>query len=72
MNAQLNYMMARLRSAELRHAGEEARLATEAPARGRRLRESHRRESSPPRKRRSSRPGGKAGLVLKRTGVPQR
>ena len=39
MNAQLNYMMARHRSAELRRAGERARIATEVPARRRRLRD---------------------------------
>jgi hypothetical protein len=37
MNAQLNYTMVQHRSAELRRAGERARLATEVPARGRRL-----------------------------------
>ena len=39
MNAQLNYMMARHRSAELRRAGERARMVTEVPARRRRLRD---------------------------------
>ena len=39
MNTQLNYMMVRHRSAELRRAGERARLATEVPARRRRLRD---------------------------------
>ena len=39
MNTQLNYMMVQHRSAELRRAGERARLATEAPARRRRLRD---------------------------------
>ena len=39
MNSQLNYMMVRHRSAELRRAGERARLATEVPARRRRLRD---------------------------------
>jgi hypothetical protein len=39
MNAQLNYMMVRHRSAELRRAGERARLATEATARRRRSRD---------------------------------
>ena len=39
MNAQLNYMMVQHRSAELRRAGERARLATEVPARRRRLRD---------------------------------
>ena len=39
MNTQLNYMMARHRSAELRRAGERARLATEVPARRRGLRD---------------------------------
>ena len=32
MNAQLNYIMARQRSAELQHYGEQARLAREADA----------------------------------------
>ena len=39
MNAQLNYTMVQHRSAELRRAGERARLATEVPARRRRLRD---------------------------------
>jgi hypothetical protein len=39
MNPRLNYTMAQHRTAELRRAGERARLATEAPARGRRLRD---------------------------------
>ena len=39
MNAQLNYTMVRHRSAELRRACERARIANEAPARRRRLRD---------------------------------
>ncbi len=39
MNPQLNYIMARHRSAELRLARERARTATEAPAKRRRLRD---------------------------------
>ena len=39
MNAQLNYMIARHRSAELQRAGERTRIATEVPARRRRLRD---------------------------------
>jgi hypothetical protein len=39
MNAQLNYMIARHRSAEPRRAGERARLATEVSERRRRLRD---------------------------------
>jgi hypothetical protein len=38
MNTQLNYMTAKQRSAELRRAGEPARLATEVHARRRRSR----------------------------------
>ena len=41
MNAQLNYMMVQHRSAELGRAGERRRLATEVPARRRRLRDQH-------------------------------
>ena len=41
MNPQLNYMMVQHSSAELRGAGERARLATEVPARRRRLRDQH-------------------------------
>jgi hypothetical protein len=41
MNPKLNYTMAQHRSADLRRAGERARLATEAPARGRRSRDQH-------------------------------
>ena len=41
MNPQRNYMMVQHRSAELRRAGERARLATEVPARRRRLRDQH-------------------------------
>jgi hypothetical protein len=37
MNAQLNYMIARHRSAELQRAGEQARLAREADAGRRKL-----------------------------------
>ena len=39
MNAQLNYMMVQHRSAELRRAGERARLATEMHRRRRSLRD---------------------------------
>ncbi len=39
MNTQLIYMMVQQRSAELLRAGERARLATQVPARRRRLRE---------------------------------
>ena len=39
MHAQLNYLIARQRSAELRRAGERPRLAPEVPARRRRLRD---------------------------------
>ena len=39
MNAQLNYTMVQHRSAELRRARERARIATEVPARRRRLRD---------------------------------
>jgi hypothetical protein len=39
MNAQLTYMMVQHRSAELRRAGERARLATEMPPRRRSLRD---------------------------------
>ena len=39
MNARLTYMMVQYRSAELRRAGERARLATEMPRRPRSLRE---------------------------------
>jgi hypothetical protein len=39
MNTRLNYMMVQHRSAELRRAGERARLATEVLARRRRLRD---------------------------------
>ena len=39
MNAQLMYTMVRRRSAELRHASEQARVATEVSKRRRRLRE---------------------------------
>jgi hypothetical protein len=38
MHFQLNYMIARQRSAGLHHAGERARLAREVPARRRKLR----------------------------------
>ena len=38
MNAQLNYTMVQHRSDELRRARERARIATEVPARRRRLR----------------------------------
>lgn len=41
MNPQLNYMMVQHRSAELRRAGERARLATEVPATRRSLRDQH-------------------------------
>jgi hypothetical protein len=41
MNAQLNYMIARLRCAEQRRAGEQARLAHEVPETRRRLRDAH-------------------------------
>ena len=39
MNAQLNYMIARHRSAELQRAGERTRIATDVPAMRRRLRD---------------------------------
>jgi hypothetical protein len=39
MNAQLNYVIARHRSAELQRADERTRIATEVPARRRRLRD---------------------------------
>jgi hypothetical protein len=39
MNAQVNYMIPRHRSAELRRAGERTRIATDAPAMRRRLRD---------------------------------
>jgi hypothetical protein len=39
MNAQRTYMMVQHRSAELRHAGKRARLATEMPRRRRSLRD---------------------------------
>src|SRR3974390_612312 len=38
MNAQLNHLLARPRTAELRHAGEQARLSHEARMTGRKLR----------------------------------
>ena len=38
MNAQVNYMMVRQRSAEVQRTGERARLATQVPARRHRLR----------------------------------
>jgi hypothetical protein len=61
MNAQLNYMIARHRSAELHNAEERTRIATEVPARRHRLRD--RNTITPP----SAEPGrGRTALEGKR------
>jgi hypothetical protein len=61
MNIQLDYMIVQQRSAELRRAGEQARLAAEAPARRRTLRDPNpiTRPSAEPRR-------GRTALEVKR------
>jgi len=62
MNDQLNYMIARHRSAELQRAGERTRIATELPARRRRLRDPNpiTRPSAEPRRRTTALEGKRA------------